>query len=116
MTDLGIASHRWRAKHLSESNANVPTLAGVYVIGHQDTPHGLAMNRVYVYVGETKNLQRRLNEHLPDTEENPRLRAYLRKRYAHVMCWYLPVDDDQTQEIQNDLIREIKPLFNTIGL
>ena len=109
-------SLRWRYKHLSESNSSVPTSAGVYVIGHHDSLHGLELKRVYVYVGETKNLHRRLDEHLPDTEQNPSLRAYLRKNYTTAVCWYTPMDASQLRTVQDDLIRELQPQFNTIGL
>lgn len=117
MTDLGRPSSlRWRFKHLSESNSSVPTSPGVYVIGHHDSLHGLELKRVYVYVGETKNLQRRLDEHLPDTEQNPGLRGYLRKNYAVAACWYLPMGASRVKAVQDDLIREIRPEFNTVGL
>lgn len=107
---------RWRAKHLSASNSGVPKSPGVYVIGHRDSLHGLDLERCYVYVGESKDLHRRLGEHLPDTEDNPELKTYLRKNYTALMCWYRPTDATQRVEIQNDLISRIKPRFNTIGV
>ena len=116
MVDLGDFSLlRWRHKHLSESNTGVPESPGVYVIGHRDSLHGLDLQRVYVYVGETKDLYRRLDEHLPDTEQNAALRAYLRKNYTALTCWYVPTDASQRKPIQDDLIRKLQPQFNTIG-
>ena len=109
-------SLRWRSKHLSESNTSVPTSPGVYVIGHGNSLHGLELNRVYVYAGETMNLQRRLDEHLPETEWNPGLRAYLRRNYATVVCWYVPLEATRRRAVQDDLIRELQPQFNTLGL
>lgn len=64
----------WLSKRVSSSNSGVPTVAGVYVIGHRDTLHDFEVSRTCVYVGETKDLQRRLNEHLPANETNPGLR------------------------------------------
>ena len=107
---------RWRSKHLSASNTDVPRSPGVYVIGHRDSFHGLDLKRRYVYVGESIDLHRRLDEHLPDTEDNPDLRTYLRKNYTALMCWYVPTEASRRKAIQNDLIFEIKPRFNTIGL
>ena len=109
------SSLRWRFKHLSESNSSVPTSPGVYVIGHHGSLHGLELNRVYVYVGETMNLQRRLDEHLPETEENPALKTYLRRNYTTAVCWYTPTDASRRRAIQDDLIRELQPQFNTLG-
>lgn len=117
MISPGQASHlRWRRKHLSASNSSVPTSPGVYVIGHEESLHGLGLRSAYVYVGETRNLQRRLDEHLPDTERNPGLRDYLRRNYTAAVCWYLPTEASQTKAVQDDLIRELQPQFNTIGL
>ena len=116
MTRLVPSSLRWREKHLSESSSSVPASPGVYVIGHNDMLHGIELSRVYVYVGETRDLQRRLSEHLPETEQNLELRKYLRRNYAVALCWYLPVSANQAKEIQDDLIRAIQPEFNTVGL
>lgn len=109
-------SLRWRSKHLSQSNTGVPTSPGVYVIGHGHSLHGLELNRVYVYAGETMNLQRRLDEHLPETEENPGLRAYLRRNYATAVCWYAPLEATRRRAVQDALIRELQPQYNTLGL
>ena len=117
MNNLGRSSSlRWRYKHLSESNSSVSTSPGVYIIGHHDSLHGFHLNRVYVYVGETRNLQRRLDEHLPDTEQNPGLRTYLRRNYTTAVCWYAPTDASRLRTVQDDLIREFQPEFNTVGL
>lgn len=117
MINPGHASLRnWRRKHLSASNSSVPTSPGVYVIGHEESLHGLGLKSAYVYVGETRNLQRRLDEHLPDTERNPGLRDYLRRNYTAAVCWYLPTEASQTRAVQDDLIRELQPQFNTVGL
>lgn len=116
MADHGVGSAlRWRFKHLSSSNSDVPTTPGVYVIGHCRTLHGLELERKYVYVGETKNLRRRLNEHLPDTEQNIKLRDYIRKNFARAMCWYTPIQSGKTKGIENDLIRELQSCFNVAG-
>ena len=106
----------WREKRLSASSVIVPDLPGVYAIGHREMYNKLELRREYVYVGETNNLKRRLGEHLPPTEQNPKLKAYLRKHYETLICWYVPTEADQTRKIQDELIRIIRPRFNTIGL
>ena len=90
-------------------------MPGVYVIGHVDTLHGLDVVREYVYVGETMNLQRRLNEHLPETEQNSKLRDYIRRNFVRAMCWYAPIRTGKTKAIEDDLIRKLQPCFNTVG-
>jgi len=112
----GSSPLRWRYKHLSESNSSVPASPGVYIIGHHDSLHGFHLNRVYIYVGETRNLRRRLDEHRPDTEQNPGLRSHLRRNYTTVVCWYAPTDAGRLKTVQDDLIRKLRPEFNTLGL
>ena len=116
MTDLGTPSPLlWRFKHLSESSSSVPESPGVYAIGHLKSLHGLELKREYVYVGESNNLKRRLDEHLPNTEQKADLKAYLRKHYAALLCWYLPTEANQRWAIQNQLIDRIQPRFNIQG-
>ena len=107
---------RWREKYVASSNTGIPNSPGVYAIGYRETLHGLDLNRIYVYVGESKDLYRRLDEHLPETEQNSELRTYLRHNYTSLVCWYLPTTASQRKKIQDDLIRTIQPQFNTIGL
>ena len=105
----------WRSKPVSSSNSAVPAVAGVYAIGHSDTLHDLEIGRTYVYVGETNNLQRRLSEHLPVSEENPGLSEYLVDNYDVAICWYARVDAKKTKAVQDDLIVRLRPCFNIAG-
>ena len=100
---------------MSASNSTVPAAAGVYVIGRSDTLHDLEISRTYVYVGETTNLQRRLNEHLPANEKNPGLREYIGDNYDDAICWYARVVAAEAKAVEADLIRELRPLFNIAG-
>ena len=77
--------------------------------------HDLEISRTYVYVGETTNLQRRLNEHLPANEKNPGLRKYIGSNYDDAICWYARATAAETKEIQDDLILRLRPRFNTVG-
>lgn len=105
----------WLSKRVSSSNSEVPTVAGVYVIGHRDTFHDFEISRTCVYVGETKDLQRRLNEHLPANEKNPRLRKYIAANYDDAICWYARIAAAKTKTVQDELIIRLRPRFNTVG-
>ena len=111
----GVIGMKWRSKRVSSSNSGVPAAAGVYVIGHSDTLHDLEISRTYVYVGETKDLHRRLDEHLPAKETNPGLREYLGDNYDDAICWFARVDPTETKVVQDDLIRRLMPVFNEVG-
>ena len=106
---------KWQSKRVLFSNSAVPTTVGVYVIGHSDTLHDFEITRTYVYGGETKNLQRRLNEHVPANETNPGLREYLGDNYDDAICWFARVDSAEIKVVQDDLIRRLIPVFNDVG-
>ena len=106
---------RWRSKRVASSNSAVPTSAGVYVIGRSHTFHDLEISRTYVYVGETTDLQRRLNDHLPGKEKNPGLREYIDHNYDDAICWYARVDAAKRKAVEADLISRLHPRFNTVG-
>ena len=106
---------KWQRKHISSSNSHVPARPGLYVIGHNHTYNGLEIGRVYVYVGKTENLRRRLGEHAPDNEENPELRKYLQQWIGHAMCWYAIMDKSELNKGERELIRKLQPCCNRQG-
>ena len=77
--------------------------------------HSFELKRICVYVGETKDLQRRLREHLPETEQNPTLRGYIRRNYTCAICWYASVDGVWAKTVQDDLIQKLQPRCNVQG-
>ena len=96
-------------------NSTVPTAPGDYVIGRNDTLHDLEISRTYVYVAESKDLQRRLDEHQPGNEKNPGLQEYMANNYDDATCWFSRVDAAETRAVQDDLIFRLRPRFNTAG-
>ena len=104
---------KWRSKRVAPSNSTVPTTPGLYAIGRSDTLHKLEISRMYVYVGETEDLQRRLNEHQPGNEKNPRLQEYSANNDDDTICWFARVDAAETRAVQDDLIYRLRPRFNT---
>ena len=117
-TEQGVkAPLRWRMKHVSSSISNVPTCPGLYAIGYDETFHDLEVRRVYVYIGETANLRRRLEEHSPVNEQNPGLRDFLRQHIGTAKCWYAAVEGDkgELRRLEQALIRKFRPRFNRQG-
>lgn len=105
----------WRA---SRSVAGAALLAaqtaGVYAIGKVDRLHGLPVRAEWAYVGRTESLRRRLLEHLPTVEDNPGLRAWLRRNRGKLEVWLLAADSSVSRRLERTLIKEIQPLFNRI--
>ena len=106
---------RWRMKHVSSSNTNVPACPGLYAIGHDETCLGLEVGRVYVYVGQTDNLRRRLEQHSPVTEKKPGLRKYLQDNVSKAKYWYAIADEKNLRGMELRLIRRFAPKFNDHG-
>lgn len=85
---------------------------GVYAIGTRESLLGLPMEFRWIYVGRSRNLPRRLNEHRHDIEANPRLRRWLLENANRVEIWLAAVDQAYTARVEEGLIRQLKPDAN----
>ena len=68
------------------------------------------------YVGKSKNLNRRFNDHVDPSEPNPKLYGLANK--ATHEFWWLPFEDFQVKdldEVEKFYIQELKPDGNKIG-
>ena len=105
---------KWKSKSVYTSLSGVLAKPGVYAYGHDEKLHGLESSRVYVYIGETSNLKRRMVQHQPENEKNKGLKIYLRNR-PDAKCWYCIMDGDTSRarkKIEQELIKHFKPKFN----
>ena len=109
----------WRCKAAATSLSRVPPTPGIYAYGHDAKKlHGLEAGRVYVYIGESDNLKRRLEQHLPAKEQKLELRKYLRENLPIVKCWYCPMDGvpaSLRRKMERELIQFFDPEFNDRG-
>lgn len=104
---------RWYAHRLTTSPTSMPTKPGIYVIGHDETDEGLEKERVYVYIGQTRNLQKRFREHSPRNEPKPGLRDYLRSHLKNAKFWYTTdVQVTELNSLERKLISNFGPEFN----
>jgi len=74
---------------------------------------GLPVEFQWVYVGQTKNLQRRLADHEGFADTNVELVRWLRSSMA-AEVWYAPVGQYSLSVAEKYLIIELKPKFNRI--
>ncbi len=106
----------WRAKLVRTSHDGVPEKPGWYAIVYENRFLGLEISRAYAYFGQTRNLQRRLKQHTPQTEQKPRLKKYLADNIDHVRFCYSvaeqPVTTKYLTEIETKLIAQFKPKYN----
>lgn len=99
---------------MSTTTAGVPKGPGLYAYGTVRKVRDLEVGRKIVYVGQTDNLHRRLDQHSPNKERNAQLKAYLRKE-RDIMCWYCPLElsKKEIRGLEKEMIESIKPRFNT---
>ena len=102
MNNLDIAA-------LSANNAS-----GIYVIGVKDEIEGLPTKFEWVYVGQSKNLGRRLKEHLPQNEKNYQLRNWLIKNINKLVVMFTFLSEDELDEKEKYYIESLNPVHNTI--
>ncbi len=106
----------WRVHQATSSLSNLPAKPGIYVVGHDERFEGLETARTYVYVGQSRNLRRRVEEHTVLKEENPDLREYLRKNQYRAKFWFtteIGEGANSLTRLERRLIRRFDPEFNT---
>ncbi len=109
----GEQEPKWREKSVIAAVTHVPSSAGLYAIGHDETVSGLVIRRVYVYVGMSSNLRRRLREHLPRRESKRALREYMLNNLHRAKCWYTTTFERTTlPQRERQLIDKLYPEFN----
>ena len=115
MSGESVLKLRWTQKYRSTSMARVPEKPGLYAYGKVKKVFELERKRNIVYVGETKNLRRRLSEHRPNEEKNEKLRQYLREE-KDVICWYCTLEGlskKERRDIETQMIKALNPKFCT---
>ena len=105
---------QWKNKKYAESDLLVPESTGVYVITRVQYNAGLPITVIPIYVGQSRNLKRRLSQHLPWNETNPDLASFLRHHVSEVEIWYATVDLDDLDAVERILIKKLDPEFNKL--
>ena len=78
----------------------------LYAIGHGVVVEDLETGCTYVYIGMSKNLQRRFSEHSINTEPKSDLKSYLRRNLQTAKCWYTTdVDVKSLSTLEKRLVR-----------
>ncbi len=107
-------SSGWRvAKFGPGLERAVPEIRGVYSLVRARRSHSLLVGLQHLYIGQSKNLQRRWIQHADDREPNPGL-----NRIAHredLEFWWRPVELRSVDAVENALIRELQPALNIKG-
>ena len=86
-----LPSLQWKYTQVSEFNSSVPDTPRIYAIGYNRSLHGFELNRFYVLVREILDLERCLDEHFLETEENPASWNWVRNSHGAKACWFIPV-------------------------
>ncbi|OBI60631.1 GIY-YIG nuclease family protein [Mycobacterium sp. E796] len=103
----------WRVSAYGRGiESSVPTTTGVYAIVHAVRVHGLATDVQWLYVGQSKNLRRRCNQHTHYQEPNPALEN-IRNSYDYEF-WWATVPAEFLDEVERDLIDHLQPPGNRI--
>ena len=108
-------SRPWNLKRLGTSNLVVPATQGIYVLSHLTTFEGFPVQWEHVYVGRTIDLRRRLDEHTPHAEAEPRIRRYIVRHLDTMWVWYTTqLMLLSLEELERSIIRRIQPRFNVV--
>ena len=106
---------RWqRANSLEAAQAQAPRLSGVYAIAKASCVANLPISLEWVYVGRTKNLRRRLDEHGPIMEKHEQMRDWIIENRDAIETWFALLDGETSVELEKLLVRDLRPCFNRI--
>ena len=100
---------QWKNKKYAESDLLVPEATGVYVITRVEYNAGLPITVTPIYVGQSKNLKRRLSQHLPWNETNPDLASFLLRHMKEIEIWYATVKKSDLDRVERTLIKKLDP-------
>lgn len=99
---------------LEAASKHASTAPGVYAIGTVVRLEGLPLSCEWAYIGMGGNLRSRIAQHLPNTEANKKLRAWIQGRYGTVEIWAISTDTEKSADaLETSLIGKINPIFNT---
>jgi excinuclease UvrABC nuclease subunit len=105
-----------RNRSLASARSRAPALPGVYAIASVSLIGGLPIAIEWVYVGRSKNLHRRLNEHDPIVQAHPLMKDWLLRQSATVEVWYSQQSEAHARRLEDYLIRTMRPRFNRAGI
>lgn len=107
---------KWHSRKFTSSNSHVPAALGLYAIEYFSAIQGLTVGTEIVYVGQARNLRRRLSQHNAWIEVNPGLEEFIRRKRSNIRIWYTTeLFRDELDPHERELIRTIKPRFNRKG-
>jgi|GEM_PF-2830274 len=104
-----------RAASLARGADAAPSRSGIYALGRATHTRTLPQLISWVYVGISRDIRRRLKNHLPHAERNPELRKWLNTvlpRDQRLEVWYAPLPLDQARALERYLIQSIPNLLN----
>src|SRR5262249_54752509 len=106
---------RWQAVHkVRIASRIVPPRPGLYAYVEVQHVLGLPSTILWKYVGQARNLSRRLEQHERLDESNGALRRWLIGEPRSGQLWYALTDQDQLDLLERIIIRDGTPTFNSI--
>ena len=95
---------------------DVPKRSGIYSISKVRRSYGLPLEKEVIYIGKSKNLQRRYVEHVnPIREKNAKLSELLSHyRNESLEFWYIQVPEQSLDFIEKELIKKANPIANIL--
>lgn len=88
--------------------------SGIYLMGRRDEVSGIPVSYEWVYVGQGKNLQRRLLQHLPVNETNLPLKEWTKRVDGDLVVRFALVPAARLDLTERMLVRALTPKHNRI--
>jgi excinuclease UvrABC nuclease subunit len=93
--------------------SSIPPTSGIYAYMKVIRHFGLIKSVEHLYVGKSKNLRKRFNQHLNPLDPNPVFKDI--GKDTSVEFWWIKIPVNELSTVEKSLIKELNPIGNIIG-
>ena len=115
---LNLNKMMWKNEYFEINRlSRIPTLSGIYIVSDVSRIANIPTNLDIYYIGKSKNLKKRFGQHLdPYKSHNSEFynKVYQVSLIKSLEFWYVRIAEEDLKEIEDKLIKALKPKFNKL--
>ena len=115
---INLTKTKWKNEYFElNRKGRIPALSGIYIVSDVGRIANIPTNLDIYYIGKSNNLYRRFSQHLdPYRSHNSEFynKVYQVSLKKSLEFWYVRIDEEDLKEIEDKLIKALKPKFNKL--
>jgi excinuclease UvrABC nuclease subunit len=102
-----------RIPSITAAAREAPSSPGVYIFSETKKIASFPFENTWLYIGQSKNLKRRMKEHGPVTEAHLELRDWVVKNLDSIEVWiYTAKTVEIARKLEKHLLQRVDTVFN----